>query len=76
MPTTSSCIRHAEHILQEIETDLKCPALHPLEFLDLWYLRWLTQLLIFRSQAKLHRKSRRRDLIPAQDRYGLRQIGD
>ena len=76
MPTTSSCIRHAEHILQEIEAGLKCPALHPLEFLDLWYLRWLTQILILRSRAKQHQKRGRRDLTPAQDRYGLRQIGD
>lgn len=74
MSSYATCIRNAERILAELEADLARPGLHPLELLDLWYLRWLTQQLLRRCQARQRRQGSRRDLTPCQDRYGLRRI--
>lgn len=76
MPTYNTCARYAERLLCEIEKDLKVPGLSPLEILDFWYLRWLTQKVLRRVQtyAKRRASGSRRDLTPSHDAYGVRKI--
>ena len=70
----SSCIHYAERLLRDLEADLESPGLTTFEILDLLYMRWLAQRLLHRALARARSSASRRDLIPCQDRYGVRRI--
>ena len=74
MPSYSSCIHCAERLLHDIETDLESPRLTAFEILDLLYMRWLAQQLLYRAKACTKRAGSRRDLTPCQDHYGYRRL--
>lgn len=77
MASYATCERHARCLAAQLTVAMQHPQVRPLEWLDLFYLRWLAQRTAARCAALRRRSGTRRDLTPCPDRHGaLRALSD